>query len=58
MGLNLAGFFSRNLDFDTFKLAYNYNNVIGDSVSASDRRGILFILNLKGEGMRCFGLTN
>ena len=51
---NLAGFFSRNLDFDTFKLAYNYNNVIGDSVSASDLEGYSFHIESKGRGHEMF----
>lgn len=57
---NLKGFFRSNLDFEKFKVSYNYSNIIGDAVSACDLTGYSFNIESRGRGhnMFMFNRTN
>lgn len=51
---NIAGFFRQNLDFDKFKVTYNYNNIIGDTVTILDLTGYSFDIESRGRGHEMF----
>ena len=51
---SLANFFRRGLDYEKFKLTFNYDNVIGDSISKYDLDGYSFSIESKGRGREMF----
>ena len=51
---NIAGFFRQNLDFDKFKVTYNYNNIVGDTVTILDLTGYSFDIESRGRGHEMF----
>ncbi len=51
---NLSGFFKSNLDFDLFKMAFNYRNVVEDSISPMDLSGYSFCIESRGRGHDMF----
>lgn len=51
---NLAGFFRKNLEFEKFKVKYNYNNIISDTVTALDFTGYTFDIESRGRGHNMF----
>ena len=51
---NLSGFFRQNLDFDKFKVKYNYNNIVGDSVTILDLTAYSFDIESRGRGHKMF----
>lgn len=51
---NLSGFFSKDLDFEKFKAKYNYNNIVGDTVTALDLTGYSFDIESRGRGHEMF----
>lgn len=50
----LANFFRRGLDYEKFKVTFNYDNVIGDSISKYDLDGYSFSIESKGRGREMF----
>lgn len=51
---NLSSFFSDGLDFNSFKVSYDYKNVIGDSISPFDLSGYRFSIDSTGRGHKMF----
>lgn len=51
---NLSGFFRKNLDFDKFKVRYNYDNIIGDTVTVLDLTGYTLDIESRGRGYEMF----
>lgn len=51
---NIAGFFRQNLDFDKFKVTYNYNDIVGDTVTTLDLTGYSFDIESRGRGHEMF----
>jgi hypothetical protein len=51
---DLSAFFHRNLEFDNFKLQYDYNNVLKDSVTPEDLTHFSFIIESTGRGHEMF----
>ena len=51
---NIAGFFRQNLDFDKFKVTYNYNNIVGGTVTILDLTGYSFDIESRGRGHEMF----
>lgn len=51
---NLSTFFEEHLDFEKFKLRFNYGNVVGDSISAADLIGYSFNIESNGRGIDMF----
>lgn len=51
---NLSGFFENNLDFDRFNVRFNYDNIIGDSISPMDLTGYSFNVESNGRGHEMF----
>ena len=51
---NLSTFFRKNLDFETFKIRFNYDNVVADSVSPLDLRGYSYTVESNGRGHNMF----
>lgn len=51
---NLSIFFRNNLDFENFRLRYNYDNVVGDSISLIDLTGYSFNIESNGRGRNLF----
>ncbi len=51
---NLSIFFRNNLDFENFRLRYNYDNVVGDSISLIDLTGYSFNIESNGRGRDMF----
>ncbi len=47
-------FFSENLDFDKFKVKYNYNNITGDTLSELDLTRYSFDIESRGRGHEMF----
>lgn len=45
---NLAVFFHNNLDFENFRVRFNYNNVVDDSISPIDLTGYSFNIESNG----------
>ena len=50
----LANFFRKGLDYEKFKIIFNYDNVIGDSISKLDLDGYSFSIESKGRGREMF----
>lgn len=50
----LATFFSADLDFENFRLRFNYGNVDGDTISATDLTGYSFNIESRGRGHDMF----
>lgn len=50
----MASFFGDDLDFGNFHARFNYDNVIGDSVSAADLTGYSFNIESTGRGHNMF----
>ncbi len=57
---NLSGFFKKDLDFENFRVRFNYDNVSGDSVCPMDLTGYTFNIesNGRGHGMFWFNRAN
>ncbi len=51
---NLAGFFRNELDFEHFKVKYNYRDVVTDSLSPLDLTGFSFNIESNGRGHDMF----
>lgn len=51
---NLEVFFRNGLDFENFRLRYNYDSVLGDSVSVADITGYTFNIASRGRGHNMF----
>lgn len=51
---NLSVFFEKYLDFENFRLRYNYGNVVGDSISLADLMGYSFNIESNGRGIDMF----
>lgn len=51
---NLSGFFQNNLDFENFRVQFNYDNVAGDSISPIDLAGYSFNIESNGRGHAMF----
>lgn len=51
---SLANFFRRGLDYEKFKITFNYDNVMGDSISKFDLDGYSFSIESKGRGREMF----
>lgn len=51
---SLANFFRRGLDYEKFKVTFNYDNVMGDSISKLDLEGYSFSIESKGRGREMF----
>ncbi|MDE6300910.1 MAG: carboxypeptidase-like regulatory domain-containing protein [Muribaculaceae bacterium] len=51
---NLSAFFRNGLDFETFRIRFNYDNVSSDSVSAADLTGYSFNIESNGRGHSMF----
>lgn len=50
----LVNFFRRGLDYEKFKVTFNYDNVMGDSISKFDLDGYSFSIESKGRGREMF----
>lgn len=50
----LSGFFHMNLDFETFRLKFNFDNVDGNSVSPADLTGYSCIIESRGRARDMF----
>lgn len=51
---DLSGFFNKGLEFERFKIAYQYDNVTGDTVSALDLSNYSFNIESNGRGHKMF----
>lgn len=51
---SLANFFRKGLDYEKFKIIFNYDNVMGDSISKLDLDGYSFSIESKGRGREMF----
>ncbi len=51
---NLSGFFRKGLDFEKFKVKYNYNNIVDDTVSVLDLTAYSFDIESRGRGHEMF----
>lgn len=51
---NLSGFFRNDLDFENFRVRFNYDNVTGDSVCPMDLTGYSFNIESNGRGHGMF----
>lgn len=51
---SLANFFRRGLDYEKFKVTFNYDNVMGDYISKLDLEGYSFSIESKGRGREMF----
>lgn len=47
-------FFRKGLDFDNFKVRFNYDNVLGDTISAENLTGYSFSIESNGRGHNMF----
>lgn len=50
----LTNFFQKGLDYEKFKVTFNYDNVIGDSISKLDLDRYSFSIESKGRGREMF----
>lgn len=50
----LAYFFRRGLDYNKFKVSFNYDNIEGNSLSGFDLNGYSFSIESKGRGREMF----
>lgn len=51
---DFAGFFRKNLDYEKFKLNFDYSNIAGDTVSAPDLDRYSFSVDSRGRGRDMF----
>ncbi len=51
---NLSAFFKDYLDFDNFRVKFNYDNVLKDSISAMELTGYSFNIESEGRGRDMF----
>lgn len=51
---NLAGFFRHNLDYERFRIDFNYDDVKGDTLTALDLKGYSFAVESNGRGREMF----
>lgn len=51
---NLSAFFRKDLDFEYFRIKFNYDNITGDSVSPLDMTGYSFNIESNGRGHEMF----
>ncbi len=51
---DLSGFFHSDLDFENFRIRYNYDNVTTDSITALDLIGYSFNIESNGRGHNMF----
>lgn len=51
---SLANFFRRGLDYEKFKVTFNYDNVMGDSISKYDLDCYSFSIESRGRGREMF----
>lgn len=51
---NLAAFFSKDLDFEYFRIRFNYDNVSGDSILPQDMTGYSYNIESNGRGHEMF----
>lgn len=51
---DFAGFFRKNLDYEKFKLNFDYSNIAGDTVSALDLDRYSFSVDSRGRGREMF----
>lgn len=51
---NFSGFFNQDFDFDDFKVRYNYDNVLADSISPLELTGYSFNIESRGRGHGMF----
>ena len=51
---NLSAFFQNYLDFDNFRVRFNYDNVVKDSVSPMELTGYSFNIESEGRGRNMF----
>lgn len=51
---NLAGFFRNDLEFERFRVRFNYDNVAGDTVAPSDLTGYSYNIESNGRGHDMF----
>lgn len=51
---DFAGFFRKNLDYETFKLNFEYSNIAGDTVSVLDLDRYSFSVDSRGRGRDMF----
>lgn len=51
---DLSGFFRNNLDFYTFRINYDYDNVVGDSITPWNLSGYSFDIESNGRGHDMF----
>lgn len=52
----LSGFFRNNLDFENFRMRFNYDNVLDNSISPMNLTGYSFNIESNGRGRRMFRL--
>ena len=50
----LEGFFKDEMEFETFRIRFNYNNVIGDVIAPLDLTGYSFNIESNGRGHKMF----
>lgn len=51
---NLSAFFRKQLDFENFRVHFNYDNVVGDSIFETDITGYSFNIESNGRGHNMF----
>lgn len=51
---NLSNFFKKNIEFENFKLRYNYDNVRGDTIRPAELSGYSFTIESNGRGRNMF----
>lgn len=55
---NLSAFFKDNLDFENFRVRFNYDNLAGDAVSNEDLTGYSFNIESRGRGHDMFRFSH
>lgn len=55
---DLSGFFKNDLNFETFTIRFNYDNVLGDTISPLDLNGYSFCIESEGRGHNMFRFNN
>ncbi|MDE6278015.1 MAG: hypothetical protein K2M06_07905 [Muribaculaceae bacterium] len=51
---NLSAFFNKDLDFERFKIRFNYDNVVGNTMSPLEMTGYSFTIESNGRGRGMF----
>lgn len=54
---NLSGFFRKGVEFNNFNVRFNYDNVVGDSIAATDLTGYTFTVESRGRGRNMFSFN-